>query len=668
MIVAHIMMNFTQKAEIDEDIIENIILRMQGTFVRDSNPIVRQNALLALQRLQDPDNMEDSVVRVYLFHLEHDPVAKVRTTVISSIAKKLNLMPYIIDRLQDIDEKVRRHVYQQMASFPVKSYRIIDRISFLKAGLNDRSEKVRDTIVNIFLPNWIAAYDRDYTEFIKSFKMDSSEKELASFRELSQKALDIVLKKQKMSELLEYLKITDDSEYPKCIPVEKTSLIEWLIVWKMTIQIYQNTGKSNEEVNNEDESDHEETEKKEVENIVPELSVMCSFIERFAKDFKIDNPNEAKYQNLVFNHSLIVLFEIVQLCDLSDEVGCTRIRELIKYILIEHDVTEFAIKEITEVMQKIDQSPESCINFFNDIVLEMVGTGVSEYNRKTLIEGLIDKADVTLKVKINSLKMELMDLKEKEEVFVERKEYGKAQKVKENYEQLESQLYELLKPLQDSQQDLDSLSADIKKFQGNKKLSANEIVKNLRITFSSLMMRGIKTMNHKTLEIYNNFVRYHLGSSDNLTLVCALKAATSCGMLYESLAKEIFMILKSKIFQSAVSSVWETAINGIIDLILRYGMDKVDTVVTPEMSSTNNRSKKGGRTLYSSFLEEEDEMSEEIGMEKSIDVIMVSTSFILFFYIFFKINFQLSNSFLIMFLIMKWIQTFKKLVSLGCAS
>jgi condensin complex subunit 3 len=668
MIVAHIMMNFTQKAEIDEDIIENIIIRMQGTFVRDSNPIVRQNALLALQRLQDPDNMEDSVVRVYLFHLEHDPVAKVRTTVISSIAKKLNLMPYIIDRLQDIDEKVRRHVYQQMASFPVKSYRIIDRISFLKAGLNDRSEKVRDTIVNIFLPNWIAAYDRDYTEFIKSFKMDSSEKELASFRELSQKALDIVLKKQKMSELLEYLKITDDSEYPKCIPVEKTSLIEWLIVWKMTIQIYQNTGKSNEEVNNEDESDHEETEKKEVENIVPELSVMCSFIERFAKDFKIDNPNEAKYQNLVFNHSLIVLFEIVQLCDLSDEVGCTRIRELIKYILIEHDVTEFAIKEITEVMQKIDQSPESCINFFNDIVLEMVGTGVSEYNRKTLIEGLIDKADVTLKVKINSLKMELMDLKEKEEVFVERKEYGKAQKVKENYEQLESQLYELLKPLQDSQQDLDSLSADIKKFQGNKKLSANEIVKNLRITFSSLMMRGIKTMNHKTLEIYNNFVRYHLGSSDNLTLVCALKAATSCGMLYESLAKEIFMILKSKIFQSAVSSVWETAINGIIDLILRYGMDKVDTVVTPEMSSTNNRSKKGGRTLYSSFLEEEDEMSEEIGMEKSIDVIMVSTSFILFFYIFFKINFQLSNSFLIMFLIMKWIQTFKKLVSLGCAS
>jgi hypothetical protein len=189
---------------------------------------------------------------------------------------------------------------------------------------------------------------------------------------------------------------------------------------------------------------------------------------------------------------------------------------------------------------------------------------------------------------------------------------------------LESQLYELLRPLQDSQEDLDSLSADIKKFQGNKKLSANEIVKNLRISYFSLMIRGIKTMNHKTLEIYNNFVRYHLGSSDNLTLVCALKTATACGMLYESLAKEIFMILKSKIFQSAVSSVWETVINGIIDLILRYGIEKVDTVVTPEMSSTNNRSKKGGRTLYSSFLEEEDEMSEEIGMEKSIDVIMVS--------------------------------------------
>lgn len=201
-------MNFSQKAEIDEDIIDNIITRMQGTFVRDSNPIVRQNALLALQRLQDPDNMEDSVVRIYLFHMGHDPIAKVRTSVISSIAKKLNLMPYIIDRLQDVDEKFRLHVYQQMASFPVKTYRFIDRISFLKAGLNDRSDKVKDTIVNMFLPNWIAAYERDYAEFIKSFKMDTNDKELTSFRELSQKALEVVLKKQKMSELLEYLKIT----------------------------------------------------------------------------------------------------------------------------------------------------------------------------------------------------------------------------------------------------------------------------------------------------------------------------------------------------------------------------------------------------------------------------------------------------------------------------
>jgi condensin complex subunit 3 len=623
MLVAHIMLNFSQKAEIDEEIIDNIVARMQGTFVRDSNPIVRQNALSALQRLQDPENMDDSVVRIYLFHMEHDPIAKVRMSVISNIAKKMNLIPYVIERLQDIDEKVRCHVYQQMASFPVRTYRIIDRISILKAGLNDRSDKVRETIKNMFLPNWIAAYEKDYAEFIKSFKMDSNDKELTSFRELSQKALEIVLKKQKMSELLEYLKITGDSDYPKCIPMDKTTMIEWLIVWKMAIETYQNAGKSSDDVGDE-LSDHEECEKKEEENIVPELTVMCNFIEKFAKDFKYDNGNEMKYQNLVFNHSLIVLFEIVQLCDLSDEVGCKRIRELIKYLLLEHDVHEFAIKEITEVIQKIDNSPEECLNFLNDILIEMVGSGASEYNRKTLIEGLIDKADMQLKVKVNSLKMEMMDLKEKEDVHVERKEYGKAQKVKENYEQLENQLCELLRPLQDTQEDPNSLSTTIKSFKGTKKMSPSEVVKNLRICYYSLMIRGNKTMTHKTLEIYNSFVRYYLESSDNLTLICALKTATACGMLYESLAKEIFIILKSQIFKSVVSSVWETAINGIIDLILRYGIEKVDTVVSNDMS-TNNRSKKGGRTLYSSVLEEEDEGAEDIGMERTIDVIMVSS-------------------------------------------
>lgn len=188
------MNSFSQKAEIDEAIMDAITERMLGTFIKDISPVVRQNAIMALQRLQDPDKGEDPVTKVYLYHIETDPIAKVRQTAITAIAKKLPVFPAIIDRLQDNDEKVRRHTYLQMASVPVKSYKIVDRIKFLAAGLHDRSEMVRKAVNNVFLPNWIAAYENDYTEFVRAIKLDASDKELIKFRALAQDVLSVIFK------------------------------------------------------------------------------------------------------------------------------------------------------------------------------------------------------------------------------------------------------------------------------------------------------------------------------------------------------------------------------------------------------------------------------------------------------------------------------------------
>lgn len=621
MLVAHIMTNFSPKAEIDENIIDNITSRMNGTFVRDPSPLVRQNALLALQRLQNPDDKDDAILKVYQFHMESDPVAKVRMTVITAIAKKLSLIPNIIERLQDIDEKVRRHVYLQMASFPVKTYRIIDRISFLEAGLNDRSEKVAEVVANVFLPNWISAYDKDYAELIKAIKMDSSDKELSSFRSLAEKALDVLFKKQPISELVEYLEVSNDSELPRCIPLEKTTSIEWLLIWKVVIKTYQrNVAGKAEEEKSSDASDHEDDEPEADENIVPELSVMCRFIERFAKDFKSGSENDAKYQNLLFNHSLIVLFEIVQLCDLSDVVGCSKIREIVKEVLTKNDVIELAIKKMTEVIQSIDTNPEVSLNYFNDVVFEMVGAGASEYSRQSAIDTLINKADMPIKIKANRLKMDMMDLKEKEAIFVDKKEYGKAQKVKEEYDQLEQQLHELLTSSMEATDETSETLNNIKTLDAsNKKLSSVENLKNLRIYFFSLMGKGVKAINHRTLEIYNKFVRYHLESNEMLIRIWALKSATACSMLYESLSKEVLHILKNQIFNCTNVSVWETAITGITDLLLRYGIEKLEVNKNVTSDMTQNRSRRGGRTLYSNEEEEE----ENPAIENSIDVIVV---------------------------------------------
>lgn len=187
------MSSFSQRAELDETIIDKITERMLY-FMKDVSPLVRTQAVFALQRLQDPDSSEDPVTKSFAYHMESDPAVKVRQATITAIAKKLQNIPAILDRLHDVDEKVRRHTYLQMSSYSVKSYKIADRIAILSAGLNDRSDIVRKAVTNLLLSNWIGVYDFDYAEFIRAVKLDSNEKELIKFRTLAEMALHEIFK------------------------------------------------------------------------------------------------------------------------------------------------------------------------------------------------------------------------------------------------------------------------------------------------------------------------------------------------------------------------------------------------------------------------------------------------------------------------------------------
>ena len=194
LLVTNTMSSFSQKAELDEAIIEKITERMLF-FMKDVSPLVRMQAVFALQRLQDPENTnEDPVTKAYIFHMESDPAPKVRQATITAIAKKIHNIPAILERLHDVDEKVRRHTYLQMSSYSVKSYKIADRINILTAGLNDRSDVVKKAVTNLLLSNWIGVYDNDYAEFIRAIQLDSDENELIKFRNLAEMALSEIFK------------------------------------------------------------------------------------------------------------------------------------------------------------------------------------------------------------------------------------------------------------------------------------------------------------------------------------------------------------------------------------------------------------------------------------------------------------------------------------------
>lgn len=176
------------EASLDDDICDKI-LRYMLERMRDVAPNVRVQAVLALQRLQNPDDPEDCVFRTYIYHLDTDPSPKVRQTIISSLGRNYRTIPYIIERLWDVEERVRRHTYLQMSSYPVKQYKVAQRLTFLEQGLNDHSESVRKVVKNVMIPQWFESYQKDYVAFVKALKIDADEKELVRFRNTGKLAL-----------------------------------------------------------------------------------------------------------------------------------------------------------------------------------------------------------------------------------------------------------------------------------------------------------------------------------------------------------------------------------------------------------------------------------------------------------------------------------------------
>lgn len=181
------------EATLDDVICDSIMEYMVGRLV-DVSPSVRVQAILAMQRLQVPDNPDDPVLRSYQYHLCSDPSPRVRQAVITSMGRNYHTIPYILDRLWDIDEKVRRHTYLHMSSYPVRSYKVSQRLTLLEQGLNDRSESVRKVVTNVMLQQWIESYQKDLVALIGALKLDSNDAEINRYRKIGRQTLKEIFK------------------------------------------------------------------------------------------------------------------------------------------------------------------------------------------------------------------------------------------------------------------------------------------------------------------------------------------------------------------------------------------------------------------------------------------------------------------------------------------
>lgn len=108
-----------------------------------------------MHRLQDPQNPDCKVMRTYYDLLSKDPSVHVQKIILQCLAKNEDSLREVIRRTRDIDESVRDLAYVFISKVTLTSVTISTRNEVLSRGLNDRSEKVRETVKTKLLVEWL---------------------------------------------------------------------------------------------------------------------------------------------------------------------------------------------------------------------------------------------------------------------------------------------------------------------------------------------------------------------------------------------------------------------------------------------------------------------------------------------------------------------------------
>lgn len=203
-------------------------------------------------------------------------------------------MPYIIGRLWDVDEKVRRHTILQMSKYPVRSYMVEQRLRILEQGLKDQSQLVKTAVTKIMLPQWFESYQKSYIHFLEGLKIDATEGDLENFKRVSTEALIEIFKKYSISDTISNLNLIEVEPLEKCVPVSLLT-VERVVLWQAIIKFMK------------------ESELEDVDIVLPDLSTIAEYLQKYIDENQNQNEpaSDERYLKMYFQFVVGTLLQIV---------------------------------------------------------------------------------------------------------------------------------------------------------------------------------------------------------------------------------------------------------------------------------------------------------------------------------------------------------------------
>ena len=147
--------------ELDEGVFGTLVECMTRR-ARDRNASVRLEAVLALSRLQNPEDKDDPVVELFVHSMEVDPSPFVRKAVLLNIAITSLTLRHILRRVRDSSDSVRATAFRVLSEkVDVRSLSIKQKVALVAAGNGDRSPTVRNIFTAMVRDQWLASLSQN---------------------------------------------------------------------------------------------------------------------------------------------------------------------------------------------------------------------------------------------------------------------------------------------------------------------------------------------------------------------------------------------------------------------------------------------------------------------------------------------------------------------------
>ncbi|XP_071440767.1 condensin complex subunit 3 [Hetaerina americana] len=523
----------------------NQLHKCMSERLKDKRPSVRSQAIMALQRLQDPCDKDCSVIQAMKFHLANDPSAEVRLSVLSTIATTNDTVMDVVMRTQDVSETIRRQAYQFLAEkVDVRILSIQHRERLLQAGLNDRSDAVKRFVKTKFLSKWLKSCDEDILTLLSILDVTNWTK--ATLLELVLKCL---FNKFEIENLISCIELDAET---KTVPLNNLTP-ERALFWRYIAQYLH-------EMDEENSSDL-------MDKVLPNLSPMCEYIRSFFSSWSVGQKDDSLSLNLERKFILKQLVETTKLYDYSDETGRYNLKDLLIDLLLSNVVEVDLVPAIVPIMEGVIPRTVDFIQLISDTVEKINCPCIAQ--KKSLPEWEVRNR----KMKKAKIRLEINEEKEKQENAIMEKDFLLAQTIKETLTNLEAQLESL---------DLDSFVETNTIREQNDPVTLNKC---LEIIVSMLQSPKIKSISPTLTNLREDFVMKCITVTDNYTVHSkSLEALALFCLLDKELAKSNFVFFFCVICRTSDEDLelGVSSLKAIFDILCLFGLESFDVADMPE--------------------------------------------------------------------------------------